>query len=135
MVHTDRARTKLGRLIDAFNKDERKWALAIKCHPYSKRHKQNDTQQKELVRSGATTEEVNAFKLQQEQKDFPFWNQIKGSTFMKGLKGSTYDYSGKTFRSGTRPSKSSTFMEGLKESTYDYSGKTFRSRSRARVWR
>ena len=65
------------------NSDERKGALSVECHPYSQRYRENAARQMELAREGATISEVKTFKLQQEKKDFPFWDQGKTLTLIK----------------------------------------------------
>ena len=82
-IRTERARKKLERLVDRFNADERKWALSIDSHPYRERYKRTLDKRYELSRSGATDEELKEFERQQEEKDFPSWNQTETLTPIK----------------------------------------------------
>ena len=81
-IRTERAWKKLQNLVNNLNLDERKGALSVECHPYSQRYKYNAARQMDLARKGATSMKVRTFQLQQEKKDFPFWDQNKTLTLI-----------------------------------------------------
>ena len=81
-IKTQKAWTKLQKLIENLNSYERKFALSLQFHPYHLRYKHKAETQMHLARTGTPTQEIKDFEAKQEQQDFPFWNKSKRIKFI-----------------------------------------------------